>query len=115
VTPSSTIDDIRIVYGGVAANILRLRETEAFLRGKAFSLLNLQRAGEIARRAIAPISDVRGSADYRLQLAENILTKFFIDVSGAPGGNGNGWHDGDGDGNGQSHDPMLDHIAGEVH
>jgi xanthine dehydrogenase small subunit len=115
VTPSSTIDDIRIVYGGVAANILRLRETEAFLRGKAFSLSNLQRAGKIARGEIAPISDVRGSADYRLQLAENTLIKFFIDVSGTPSDNGNGWHDGNGDGNGQSHDPMLDHIAGEVH
>jgi len=28
----------------------------------------------------SPISDVRGSADYRLQLAENIMVKFWYDV-----------------------------------
>jgi xanthine dehydrogenase small subunit len=112
---ASIIQDIRIVYGGVGANILRLRQTEAFLRGQAFTLSNLQRAGKIARSEIAPISDVRGSADYRLQLAENILTKFFIDVSGTTIDNGNGWHDGNGDGNGQAPHPPLDRIAGEVH
>jgi xanthine dehydrogenase iron-sulfur cluster and FAD-binding subunit A len=31
----------------------------------------------MARSEIKPITDVRGSADYRLQLAENILSKFW--------------------------------------
>jgi len=113
----NSIDDVRIVYGGVAANILRLRQTEDFLRGQAFTLSNLQHAGKIARSEIKPISDVRGSAEYRLQLGENILTKFFIDVSGTTSGNGNGWNDGNGNGNGNGHslDPTLEGIAGEAH
>ncbi|MGZ7080481.1 MAG: hypothetical protein ACXVJT_13800 [Thermoanaerobaculia bacterium] len=33
---------------------------------------------------MAPISDVRGSKEYRLQLAENILMKFWFEQFGAP-------------------------------
>jgi hypothetical protein len=77
----------------------------------------MQQAGKIAREEIRPISDVRGSADYRLQLGENILTKFFLDVSGAGSENGNGWNDGNrnGNGNGHSHDPALSGLSEEVH
>ena len=39
-----------------------------------------KRAFEIARSEVKPISDVRGSADYRLQLAENILSKFWYEA-----------------------------------
>ena len=34
-------------------------------------------AGDVAIAEITPISDVRGAADYRFQLARNILLKFF--------------------------------------
>jgi xanthine dehydrogenase small subunit len=116
-TRSGAVDNISIVYGGVGPNILRLRKTEEFLRGQAFTLSNMQQAGKIAREEIRPISDVRGSADYRLQLGENILTKFFLDVSGAGSENGNGWNDGNrnGNGNGHSHDPALSGLSEEVH
>ncbi len=73
------IESIRIAYGGVAAVILRLPKTEAFLTGKEISEDTFRAAGEIARGEITPISDVRGSSDFRYQLAENILLKFFHD------------------------------------
>ncbi|HYS52348.1 MAG TPA: FAD binding domain-containing protein [Thermoanaerobaculia bacterium] len=75
------IEDARIAYGGVAPTVVRLPKTESFLKGKAPSLDVFERAGELARSEIKPISDVRGSADYRLQLAENILSKFWHEVS----------------------------------
>ena len=37
---------------------------------------------ELARSEITPISDVRGSSDYRFVLAENILRKFYCDATG---------------------------------
>jgi xanthine dehydrogenase small subunit len=37
----------------------------------------------VARSEIEPISDVRGSADFRWQLAENILIKFYFEEVGA--------------------------------
>jgi xanthine dehydrogenase small subunit len=74
------IEEARIAYGGVAPTVVRLPKTEAFLIGKAPSGDLFQRAGEVARGEVKPISDVRGSADYRLQLAENILSKFWYET-----------------------------------
>ncbi len=69
-----------IAYGGVAATVVRLPKTEAFLQGKPFDLETLTQAGETARSEITPISDVRGSSDFRLVLAANILQKLYFDV-----------------------------------
>ncbi|HEX7419013.1 MAG TPA: FAD binding domain-containing protein [Thermoanaerobaculia bacterium] len=78
------IESIRIAYGGVGPMILRLPKTESFLTGKPFSLGTLEDAGAIARGEITPISDVRGSRDFRLQLAGNVLRKFYYDVAVNP-------------------------------
>jgi xanthine dehydrogenase small subunit len=64
---------------GVAATVVRATETEAFLRGRPFNETTFRRAGRIARSEIQPIDDVRGSRDFRLRLAENVLAKFFFD------------------------------------
>jgi xanthine dehydrogenase small subunit len=76
------IDRAGIAYGGVAPTVIRLPRTEAFLAGKSATLDTFEHAGRIARDEIKPISDVRGSADYRLQLAENILAKFWYETFG---------------------------------
>lgn len=75
------IDQIRIAYGGVGPVVLRLPRTESFLTGKSFALGTLEDAAAIAREEITPISDVRGSKDFRLQLAGNVLRKFYYDVT----------------------------------
>jgi xanthine dehydrogenase small subunit len=74
------IEEARIAYGGVAPTVVRLPKTESFLTGKTPSLEVFERAGEIARAEVKPISDVRGSAQYRSQLAENILCKFWYEA-----------------------------------
>ena len=63
--------------------MLRLPRTEAWLTGRPFTLDTLSKAGAIARREIAPITDVRGSRDFRLTLAASILQKFYHECSGA--------------------------------
>lgn len=68
---------ISIAYGGVASTVLRMRKTEQFLLGKPFDLEVLSQAGEIAVGEIAPISDVRGSADFRKTLGHNMMLKLF--------------------------------------
>jgi xanthine dehydrogenase small subunit len=74
------IDSMRLAYGGVGPVVMRLRKTEEFLAGKPVSRDTFAEAGEVAREEIAPISDVRGSKEFRLQLAENILTRFYFDA-----------------------------------
>jgi xanthine dehydrogenase small subunit len=94
------IVDCRIASGGVAATIIRLSPVEKFLVGKEFDEITIRAAADIARDEVRPISDVRGSADYRSQLAGNILLKFFAEISheAAPAlsHNGSASHNGNG-------------------
>jgi xanthine dehydrogenase small subunit len=80
---AGVIESAAIAYAGVAPTIVRLPRTEAYLLGRPFEEASFRDAGRLARSEIAPISDVRGSADFRWQLAENILTKFYFDEVGA--------------------------------
>jgi xanthine dehydrogenase small subunit len=76
------VDSIRIAFGGVAPVVMRLPRTEEFLVGREIALEAFQQAGEIAMTEVAPISDVRGSREYRLRLSETILSKFYWDIEG---------------------------------
>jgi xanthine dehydrogenase small subunit len=71
----------RVVFGGVGPVIKSVPEVEEALIGKPHELATYEAAGKIAREAIAPITDVRASKDYRLALAENIMTKFYYESS----------------------------------
>lgn len=67
---------VRLAYGGVAAVPLRAKQAEDALTGRAWSEDSLHRAREILQRTLQPISDHRGSAAYRLALAQSLLEKF---------------------------------------
>jgi xanthine dehydrogenase small subunit len=72
-----------VALSGVGPTALRLRRTESFLAGQPFTEPVFRQAGKLARAEVEPVSDVRGSSRYRLQLAENILLKFHHDVASA--------------------------------
>ncbi len=74
-----TIQDARIAYGAVGPTVVRMRNTEAYLVGQPFSQDTFQRAGDIAVDEITPLTDVRGSSDYRYHLARNVLMKYFFE------------------------------------
>jgi xanthine dehydrogenase small subunit len=80
---SDRIDRAWVAYSGVGPTVARLAQTEAFLTGKPFTEETFQAAARAARTEIQPISDVRGSRDFRLQLAGNILRKFYYDYARA--------------------------------
>lgn len=72
-----TIKEAAIAYGAVGPVVLRLSQTEQFLQGRSLNLETMQLAGDVAVSEITPLSDVRGGADYRFQLARNVLLKFY--------------------------------------
>lgn len=76
------IQSAAIAYSGVAPTIVQLPRTEAYLLGRPFEESTFRQAGRLARSEIEPISDVRGTADFRWHLAENILIKFYFDEAG---------------------------------
>jgi xanthine dehydrogenase small subunit len=71
------IADVRLAFGAVGPTIVRARRTEEFLRGRQFTESTMRAAGDVAVGEITPISDVRGSAEYRYQLTRNVLLKFY--------------------------------------
>jgi len=75
------IASAKLAYGGVAPVVLRLPQTEAFLADKQMELDTFERAADVALAEIAPISDVRGSSEYRNLLAKNILSRFYYEVT----------------------------------
>jgi xanthine dehydrogenase molybdopterin binding subunit/xanthine dehydrogenase small subunit len=73
----------RLAYGGVASTPVRARKTESVLLNKTWTARTIQAAVPLLREEFAPISDVRGSADYRSGLIENLLQKFFDESEAA--------------------------------
>lgn len=73
------ISQAAIAFGAVGPVVLRARDTELFMTGREFIESTFTEAGEHALAEVTPISDVRGSADYRFQLTRNVLLKFFLE------------------------------------
>lgn len=77
------IQSAAVAYTGIAQTVVRLPETEAYLMGRPFQESTFRQAGRISRDEVTPITDVRGSSDFRLQLCENVFRKFYFDEIGA--------------------------------
>lgn len=67
-------EQARISLAAVAPTPVRANEAEAFVAGKTLNDATITQAGELAARAANPISDVRGSAAYRIELVK-VLTR----------------------------------------
>lgn len=70
------IQETRIVLGSVAPVVLRCVQTEDALRGQAIHEETIKNAGASLSREISPIDDIRSTANYRLQVAKNLLVDF---------------------------------------
>ncbi|MBI2917145.1 MAG: xanthine dehydrogenase family protein subunit M [Chloroflexi bacterium] len=66
--------DCRIALGAVAPTPLRPRSAEDLLRGKPLDPGLRERAGQAAMEEAKPITDVRGSAEYRKEMVK-VLTR----------------------------------------
>ena len=64
-----------LAWGSVGPTIVTCRPAEAILEGNRLSLGVLEEAAVLAREAVSPIDDVRASADYRRQVAGNLLLR----------------------------------------
>jgi xanthine dehydrogenase small subunit len=83
-TKEDRILKVHISAGGVAPIPLYLFETVNYLTGKEPNFENVKIASEIALQEIKPISDARGSANYKSLLLRNLIyahfEKFFPDL-----------------------------------
>ncbi len=72
------ISNVRIAYGGMAATPKRAPAAEAALEGRQWSVAAFDAAKAALAKDFAPMSDLRASAEYRMQAAAALLKRFFL-------------------------------------
>jgi xanthine dehydrogenase small subunit len=71
----------RLAYGGMAATVKRAAQAEAALLGQpwgADGVAAVQAAQAALKQDFQPLTDLRASAGYRLQVAQNLLHKLWL-------------------------------------
>jgi xanthine dehydrogenase small subunit len=76
----SKVQRARFAYGGVAAVPTRCKEAEDVVLGRPWSAGALRQAQNAIAGSLHPISDHRGSAEYRLALAQSFLERFGLEL-----------------------------------
>ena len=70
-----SVQDIRIALGGVAPKPIRVKKIEQAFTGKKLDKQTIDRIAEGVQEEIKPITDVRGSAEYRREVAVKLLAR----------------------------------------
>ncbi|MFN7010575.1 MAG: xanthine dehydrogenase small subunit [Allorhizobium sp.] len=79
-----TVAHIRIAFGGMAATPKRAHAVEAALLGKPWSEATIAAARDAFDQDYKPLTDWRATAEYRQLTAKNLLTRFYLETTGAP-------------------------------
>jgi CO/xanthine dehydrogenase FAD-binding subunit len=70
-----TCSDARVAFGSVAETPLRVEAMEAILKGKELTPEALEEAGEASKDHVHPITDVRGTAEYRRDMCAVLVKR----------------------------------------
>jgi xanthine dehydrogenase small subunit len=89
VEPSGIVRRARFAFGGVAATPLRVHDAEAACVGHAWSPATVEIVQRVLDRTLTPMSDHRGSKEYRLAVSKRLVEKFWWKHAG-PGARGAG-------------------------
>ena len=74
------IKNVKIAFGGMSSIPKRAKYCEKTLENKEFSNKILDKAKESLLKDFSPISDMRASKEYRIEIAKNLLTKVFAEI-----------------------------------
>jgi CO/xanthine dehydrogenase FAD-binding subunit len=76
----SMVRDIRIAFGSVAPVAARCVHAEAAVRGRRVDSAAIEAARRALADDIAPIDDLRSTAEYRMRVAGNLLIQFLSEL-----------------------------------
>ncbi len=79
---NNRVDEITIAFGGMAEIPKRARAAEKALKGAEWNNAGIGRGAQGLREDFVPLSDVRGSAQYRMLAAKNLLQRFYLESTG---------------------------------
>ena len=75
-----TVKSVRLSYGGMAGIVKRGAKAEAALVGQPWTQATVNAAKVALTEDFKPRSDMRASAAYRLQVAQNLLQRFWLET-----------------------------------
>lgn len=75
-----TVAQVRLAFGGMAGIVKRAAQAEAALQDRAWDEAALKAAQAALAQDFTPLSDMRASAAYRLQVAQNLLRRFWLET-----------------------------------
>ena len=73
--------NVQTGLGGMAATPIKAKQLEQQLNGQPFTEQTLQKAAQRLSEELAPLSDVRASAHYRMQVCQNLLQRLWLEQS----------------------------------
>ena len=75
-----TVRSVRLAYGGMAGTVKRAAKAEAALTGQPWTQASVAAAQVALGEDFKPLSDMRASADYRMQVARNLLQRLWLET-----------------------------------
>jgi xanthine dehydrogenase FAD-binding subunit len=81
-----TVKDIRTCLGSVAPTPIEIKEVKKKIVGKNINQLNFTELGQIVEDKISPIDDIRGTREYRKDVAKEIMINALEEIDIACGG-----------------------------
>ncbi|AUG54321.1 xanthine dehydrogenase small subunit [Thalassospira marina] len=78
---NGAVSDIRIAFGGMAGTPMRAKKCEAAIIGQPWTDETLNTARLALADDFKPMTDMRASGEYRMLVAQNLLTKLYIETT----------------------------------
>ncbi|MGI9571148.1 MAG: xanthine dehydrogenase small subunit, partial [Desulfobulbia bacterium] len=73
------VREARLCFGGMAATPRRARNAENALQGKKLIEATIEAAVMALKNDFKPLTDARGSASYRMAVAQNLMWRYFYE------------------------------------
>jgi len=80
---NKTVKDVRTCLGSVAPTPIEIKEIRKKMVGKNFNQLDFAELGQIVEDKISPIDDIRGTREYRKDVAKNIMINALEEIDSA--------------------------------
>jgi len=77
------VKDVRACLGSVAPTPIEIKEIRKKMVGKNFNQLDFAELGQIVEDKISPIDDIRGTREYRKDVAKNIMINALEEIGSA--------------------------------
>lgn len=79
-------EDVSIALGAVAPTPIRAKKVEQALKGKEANKENIEKAAELVKEDIAPITDVRSNVEYRTYISQILIKRLINEAIKRLGG-----------------------------